>query len=138
MTTGRDIVKLLIFLLVVWLIAAAIGVAPAASVTVAWEPNPVSDAVTSYELSVVEVFGIQKSVYPVTETRATVTGLTIDKPYLFTVRAKSAVLWSDPSDPLTVIPVRKMTFQFSTDLTNWQNIKTVTGPKGFMRIIIEE
>jgi len=83
---------------------------------------------------VIEVFGMASSSYVVEPNRATITNLVVGKQYLFSVRAKNALLWSDFSEDLVVIPQVKHTIQFSVDLFNWSDIKTVTGPRGFVRI----
>jgi len=131
------IIRMLTLMLLVWAVWALLQVSRVLALTVAWDDNPVSDQVTVYEVSVVEVFGMAASVYPTSQARLSLSGLQAGRTYLVTVRAKnSAGLWSDPSDALTVIPHIRRIFEHSPDLIHWTVIKTDTGPEpaGFMRV----
>lgn len=107
--------------------------------SLAWDPNPVSDNVVTYEITVAEVFGLQSSTYTTSATTLAITGLQVGRPYLVTARAKSAAgLWSESSEALAVTPQIRRVFEYSNDLKTWVEIKTDTGtePQGFMRIRI--
>ena len=106
----------------------------ALGLTVAWNANPAADLVTVYELTVSEVFGMATSTYQTAATKLSISGLSVGTPYTVRVRARNVIGWSEPSEFLAVTPQLRMTFQFSTDLTTWENLKTVTGPKAFVRV----
>ena len=112
----------LIILLIALLVA--VGFATCAEIKLAWNPNPVSENVTSYEARAAEVWGMQEVVLKTSATSVTFTGLKPGVPYLFKVRAENSLgLYSDFSDSVTGTPqaLATYTLQKSIGLDQWED-----------------
>jgi hypothetical protein len=115
----------------------------AAEVRVGWTPNPLAEAVISYEVTGQELFGMQSVTKTVTENQAILGGIRSGRVYSYTVRARNARGFSAASPPVfyTAPPEMKLTIQKSSNLGTWADTPAVfffpITPQEFYRLKIE-
>ena len=119
---------------------------PAAEVRLQWDANPASDAVTCYEVSVAEVFGLRGATWQTPQASILISGLEVRKAYFFSVVAVSAVMRSEPSETLayTVPQSHTLYMEESSDLVRWSPVPEVApitikspAPVKFFRLRIQ-
>jgi hypothetical protein len=113
-----------------------------AEVTLVWDPNPVSDNVTSYQVRVDEVWGIYSSTTDTPKTSHTFTDLKRGTLYMFTVTATNSKGVSDPATLAHTVAYKvRLTYEKGNDLMGWAPYHTheveVSGPKEFFRAKVE-
>lgn len=129
-----------VLLLTTLLLAAC---SQAASIKLAWNPNPPHENITTYEVEAAEVLGFGSKRVKVAGdvTTAIVTGLS-ETPHFFRVRATNSFATSGWSETVTGVPQQtvRVTLQRSTTLTGWQDMFEKRLPKQereFYRVKVE-
>jgi hypothetical protein len=100
--------------------------ARAATVKLAWNPNPETD-IANYELRAWEVLGTQDVRVKTTNTTADITGLKVGVPYFFSVRAiNTAGAMSDWHTAILYTPPERLrlTIQRSGNMATWTDTAT--------------